>query len=147
MRTEHQSWQTILKTAAPPRTQPKEPPTPTPSYHPSTIDADALGDETQAAILQTLLSTTCPPPDLSSRLQRLAGKLEPAIDSFADGVHRIAQYRLQAERVAERILGDTSARLERREREIQKASGAGPVDGKALLGALASALGEQQQHM
>jgi kinetochore protein Mis13/DSN1 len=115
------------------------------SISPSSIDPSTLGNPSQTQILESLLSTSSQPTDISTRLQEITSSLEPTIDLFADGVHRIAQYRLQAERVGDKILGDTAARLERREREVKEAAATTAVDGKALLGALSQIYNEQQR--
>jgi kinetochore protein Mis13/DSN1 len=68
--------------------------------------------------------------------------LEPQIDLFADGVHKIEQYRQTAERVADRVLGTASRRLEEREREVRERVGTQGVGVGDVLRGLASVLGE-----
>jgi len=46
--------------------------------------------------------------------------LEPNIDLFADGLHKIEQYTNTANRVADRVLGTAAQRLEERERESKR---------------------------
>lgn len=92
----------------------------------SGIDATLL-DPSQASILASLLGpSTAPEPRTASeslvdsacrRIAAIAQSLEFKIDRFADGVHRLEQYRLGAERVADRVLESGARRLEERERE------------------------------
>lgn len=84
---------------------------------------------------------------LSNRITSLAAKIEPAIDLFADGVHKVSQYRIAAERVADRVLAYSAQNLDRRSRETQAQAagergveGGGVRDVKEVLGALASVL-------
>ena len=63
-------------------------------------------DESQAAIYKALVTPTVPSAAeaISSQVAELMSKLEPSIDLLADGVHKISQYRLAAENVADKIL-------------------------------------------
>ncbi|KIW03699.1 uncharacterized protein PV09_05014 [Verruconis gallopava] len=78
--------------------------------------------------------------DIAARMQAINSNLEPQIDMFADGLHRVGQYRLAAERVADRLLGTTARKLEIREKESQKATGTSSMGSKEVLSALARAL-------
>jgi kinetochore protein Mis13/DSN1 len=80
---------------------------------------------------------------LQSHLTRLSQSLEPHIDLFADGVHKIEQYRNTAERVADRILGTASKRLEERDRDVKERVGAEGIGVGDVLRGLAGVLGEQ----
>ena len=120
-----------------------------PSKAMSEIDA-ALLDPTQTSILTTLQSTNKPDSDtgtsdVTARLQKIVLNLEPQIDLFADGIHRISQYRIAAERVADRILGATAAQLETRDRDARAVSGTAGVGARDVLSALGGALSEQRR--
>ncbi|KAL5119978.1 hypothetical protein ACEQ8H_002076 [Pleosporales sp. CAS-2024a] len=80
---------------------------------------------------------------LQSRLTKLSQSLEPQIDLFADGVHKIEQYRQTAGRVADRILSTASKRLEERDRDIKARVGAEGIGVGDILRGLAGVLGEQ----
>lgn len=123
----------------------------------SDIDVSIL-DPAQAAILSKLqlpsIQTEAQPPPtdfsftfttptaLQSRLAKLSQCLEPNIDLFADGVHKIEQYRNTAERVADRILGTAAKRLEERDREVKERAGADGIGVGDVLRGLAGVLGE-----
>jgi kinetochore protein Mis13/DSN1 len=122
-----------------------------PSKALSEVDGTLL-DPSQASILATLKSskpdsvnTDAGLADTSARLQKINMSLEPQIDLFADGVHKISQYRQAAERVADRILGATAAQLEKRDIEAKKTSGTSGVGAKEVLSALSGALSEQSR--
>lgn len=84
------------------------------------------------------------PSSLQTHLTRLATTLEPTIDLFADGVHKIEQYRATAERVADHILGSASKRLEEREREVKSRVGAEGIGVGDVLRGLAGVLGGEE---
>ena len=73
---------------------------------------------------------------------KLSESLEPSIDLFADGVHKVEQYRNTAERVADRILGTAAKRLEERDRETKERAGADGIGVGDVLRGLAGVLGE-----
>lgn len=79
---------------------------------------------------------------LQSHLSKLSQSLEPNIDLFADGVHKIEQYRNTAERVADRVLSTAAKRLEDRDREVKERAGADGIGIGDLLRGLAGVLGE-----
>jgi kinetochore protein Mis13/DSN1 len=153
------SWETLLSSKSPSSREE--------SSYSTLVNAELL-DPSQAAILSTLQSTFSastptitsiptkssqneanPAPPSSStnvinpRLTALTTALEPNIDLFADGIHKISQYRLVAERVADRILSATAEKLEQRDREAREVSGTRGVGGKEVLQALGSALSER----
>lgn len=80
---------------------------------------------------------------MQQRLRALAQNLEPSVDIFADGVHKLAQYRLAAERVADRVLAQGARVLEERDKAVKEASGTVGIGGFDALKALGSALGRQ----
>lgn len=55
--------------------------------------------------------------NIQSRVANVSKSLEFKIDLFADSLHRVEQYRLLGERVADRVLADGAKALEERERE------------------------------
>ena len=144
------------------------PPPPAPSITtqqtPTLSDIDAsLLDPAQAAILSALQIprsqsdphqqlqpphqtpsqfTFTTPSALQTHLAHLSSSLEPNIDLFADGVHKIEQYRSTAERVADRILGTAARRLEDRDRDVKERVGAEGIGVGDVLRGLAGVLGE-----
>ncbi|KAJ9637770.1 hypothetical protein H2201_004205 [Coniosporium apollinis] len=165
LQEEKRSWEALINSSSP-----EQPPAtagaeryPKASQSTTSIDPLLLDDSSQAAILATLnsASKTLPsesPEDqrpsasapnvttdaLEARLRHITTSLEPTIDLFADGVHRIAQYRLAAERVADRILGVAAERLEKREQEIKERSGTENIGTGDVLRALSGVLNEQR---
>ncbi|KAF2023550.1 hypothetical protein EK21DRAFT_80629 [Setomelanomma holmii] len=159
---EKAAWEALAaaSTSMPP------PPAPSKTAHTpafSEIDASLLDPE-QAAILSALqVPTQQPtPPDtqevnqlpasaftfttptaLQLHLTKLSQSLEPHIDLFADGVHKIEQYRNTAERVSDRVLGTASKRLEERDRDVKERVGADGIGVGDVLRGLAGVLGEQ----
>lgn len=152
------------KTMPPPPLPSKSPPRPKSAAQPLLPQIDpSLLDPSQTAILAALQPqppdtstststssdepTTSPAPlssaftftspaSLQSRLTRLSASLEPTVDLLADGVHKISQYRLTAERVADRILGSAAERLEQRDRDARERAGTEGVGVGDVLGAL-----------
>ncbi|EOA87179.1 uncharacterized protein SETTUDRAFT_89228 [Exserohilum turcica Et28A] len=152
---EKDAWAAIASTskAMPPPTAPSIPTSP-----PSLSDIDiSLLDPDQAAIVSTLQSSqpqtdTVPPSSaftfrspatLQTHLEMLASSLEPHIDVFADGVHKIEQYRQTAERVADRVLGTAAKRLEERDREAKERVGTQGIGVGDILRGLAGVLGDE----
>lgn len=111
------------------------------------IDVSLL-DPSQASIYAALTEGSSTSADaLSQQLATLTSKIEPAIDLFADGVHKLSQYRVAAERVADRVLSSAANGLERRNRDVQAQAAAergvdrgGVRDVKPVLEALAGVL-------
>lgn len=56
---------------------------------------------------------------MSQQVSQLAARLEPAIDIFVDGLHKVSQYRRAAERVADKVLSSAAEGLEQRSRDVQ----------------------------
>ncbi|KAF1971036.1 hypothetical protein BU23DRAFT_537229 [Bimuria novae-zelandiae CBS 107.79] len=125
------------------------------------IDASLLDPE-QAAILAALQSHPPPqhaesssqaPPSTSTftfttpaalqiHFETLSTSLEPHIDLFANGVHKIEQYRNTAERVADRVLGTASKRLEERDKKSKEKIGSEGIGVGDVLRGLAGVLNE-----
>ncbi|KAF1933322.1 uncharacterized protein M421DRAFT_97499 [Didymella exigua CBS 183.55] len=99
-----------------------------------------LAEEQPPSIAFTFTFTT--PFALQSHLNKLSQLLEPNIDLFADGVHKIEQYRNTAERVADRVLGIAAKRLEDRDREVKERVGADDIGVSDVLRGLAGVLRE-----
>ncbi|KAH7384319.1 Mis12-Mtw1 protein family-domain-containing protein [Phaeosphaeria sp. MPI-PUGE-AT-0046c] len=153
---EKTAWEALAATSAPM-------PPPAPSKHallPTLSDIDtSLLDPEQAAILSALQlpsaqsdTATSPPSStftfttpsaLQSHLTQLSQSLEPNIDLFADGVHKIEQYRSAAERVADRILSTASKRLDERDRDTKTRAGAEGIGVGDVLRGLAGVLSER----
>jgi kinetochore protein Mis13/DSN1 len=154
---EKSAWESLVsssKEAAPP------PETQAPTFGLADIDPSLL-DPTQAPILAALRqsteqdhphakSSTSQPSAftfttttaLQTHLTKLSLSLEPNIDLFTDGVHKIEQYRNTADRVADRVLGTAAKRLDERDREIKERAGADGIGVGDILRGLAGVLGE-----
>jgi kinetochore protein Mis13/DSN1 len=137
------------------------PPPPPPTIQapiPTLSDIDtSLLDPSQAAILAALQfpldsSSDAQPPSsaftfttpsaLQTHIINLSQSLEPNIDVFADGVHKIEQYRNTAERVASKILGTAAQRLEQRDREGKEKVGSEGIGVGDVLRSLAGVLND-----
>ena len=144
---EKSAWEALSKPPPPPLLPAPSIPVSPPTL--ASIDTSLL-DPAQAAILASLSQAQPPsssftftsPTQLQTHLASLVESLEPQIDLFADGVHKIEQYRATAERVADRVLGTASRRLEERESEIRKRVGTQGVGVGDVLRGLAGVLGE-----
>jgi kinetochore protein Mis13/DSN1 len=152
---EKAAWEALAALPTPPALPPI--PTTTPTF--ADIDASLL-DSQQASILATLqiLQTPQPaesssepspstftfttPAALQAHLENLSLSVEPNIDLFADGVHKIEQYRNTAERVADRVLGTASKRLEERDKESKEKVGSEGIGVGDVLRGLAGVLKE-----
>ncbi|OQV04705.1 hypothetical protein CLAIMM_09554 [Cladophialophora immunda] len=105
----------------------------------------SLLSEADAAALDSIGPHASTTTDQISR--RLGGVLEsigPTVDTFADGVHRIAQYRTAADGVAGRVLAMCAEKLAQREKEgkrkaLEVKSGSPPRDLGAVLRSLSRA--------
>jgi kinetochore protein Mis13/DSN1 len=86
---------------------------------PSNIDIDLLS-EADSALLQSLQPSEDVSEVVTRRLDSFQNNLGPIVDSFADGVHKIGQYRDVAENVAGRVLSICSEKLAERDRESRK---------------------------
>ncbi len=156
---EKDAWDTLAKSATSAAPAPMSlDGAPTATF--ADIDISLL-DPTQAAIVSNLqlpptqsnnqqiappssafTFTFTTPAALQTHLNKLGHSLEPNIDLFADGVHKIEQYRNTAERVADRVLGTAAKRLEERDREVKERAGADGIGVGDVLRGLAGVLGE-----
>ena len=143
------AWEALASSTSPSQGPP--PPAPSiPTTPPTLASLDTtLLSPSQAAILDALQPppptasfTFTSPTALTTRLTTLAASLEPTIDLFAHGVHRIEQYRRTADRAADAVLGTASRSLEQRERDVKRRAGAEGIGVGDVLRGLAGVLGE-----
>lgn len=80
------------------------------------IDEEMLS-ESDINILQSLRTNEHFTTDLGSRVDTLITNLEPSVDVFADGIHKINQYRKGADQIAGQVLSVCASKLSERERE------------------------------
>jgi kinetochore protein Mis13/DSN1 len=87
----------------------------------STPDIDkSLLNESDSAMLNLLRSRTNIAQDTSNRINSIQGSLGPSVDAFADGIHKVAQYRNAADAVAGSVLNVCSHKLAEREEQGRK---------------------------
>lgn len=83
-----------------------------------TVDVSLLSAE--EASLYNQLQKSAPTSKISSRLNSIFDELEPTVDSFADSVHKIAQYQNAGDSVASRVLSIAAEKLAEREEESRR---------------------------
>lgn len=106
--------------------------------NPPTLD-NSLLSHSDISILETLNTSSTNPATISSRINNLSATLGPSIDAFADGVHKVAQYRDAAERVSSHVLSICAQKLEERDKEgRRRAVGAAGDASDDLTGVLRS---------
>ncbi|KAK7516411.1 kinetochore protein-like protein Mis13 [Phyllosticta citriasiana] len=109
--------------------------------HPSTASHDPSSSST---VPQPPTTTPAPPTqqqkDIHTRLRTITASLPAQADLFADGVHKLAQYRAAADRVADAVLASAAQRLEQRDREARERAGTAAVGGLDVLRGLAGVL-------
>jgi kinetochore protein Mis13/DSN1 len=110
LRSEKQALDALLQTPLIPNL---------PQHSPSDIDK-ALLDDNESAIFTSLTTQNNITEDASRRLNTIQRSLGPSIDAFADGVHKVAQYRNAAENVAGAVLTVCSRKMTEREIEGRK---------------------------
>ncbi|KAF1957769.1 hypothetical protein CC80DRAFT_469728 [Byssothecium circinans] len=157
---EESEWKKLASSSPTPTLPPPVPPTST--QFPSLADIDtSFLDPSQAAILSSLAVPPQPtdpstssvpssdfsftfttPAALQTHLDKLSQSLEPNIDLFADGLHKIEQYRNAAERAADRVLGTASKRLDERDKEGKEKVGSEGIGVGDVLRGLAGVLNE-----
>ena len=106
--------------------------------------SSTTADPASAAALAALEAARARPAAVAARLRAVAAALEPGADALADGVHRVAQVRVAAERVAARVLGAAAARVDLREGAARVAAGAAAVGPKDVLAALGRVMGRKE---
>ncbi|MCJ1286427.1 hypothetical protein MMC26_005772 [Xylographa opegraphella] len=125
LQSERKTWETLLA----PTTSPLLDSFTSDSLPPiSTISAELLSSPTQAAALEALRSYHALDAPLladstKARLQDLSRDLEFKVDTFAENVHVLGQYREEADRMAERALQTSAQVLEEREKKRAERSG------------------------
>lgn len=110
----------------------------TPQQQPTPPDMQEVGQRPPSSAF-----TFTTPSALQTRLTTLSQLLEPHIDLFADGVHKIEHYRSTAERVADRVLGTASKRLKERDQGVKERVGTEGIGVGDVLRGLAGVLSEQ----
>jgi kinetochore protein Mis13/DSN1 len=88
---------------------------------PSKIDRSLLS-EAAATTLESIVAARNPTSTdtLTRRVNEILEAIGPTIDQFADGVHRIGQYRTAADGVSSRVLAICAEKLTDREKEGRK---------------------------
>ncbi|OAP62303.1 hypothetical protein AYL99_04506 [Fonsecaea erecta] len=104
----------------------------------------SLLSEADAAALDSLASDISTTDQISQRLGGVLESIGPTVDTFADGIHRIAQYRTAADSVAGRVLAICAEKLTQREKEGKRKalgvrSGSPPRDLGGVLRSLSRA--------
>ncbi|KAK8170615.1 Mis12-Mtw1 protein family-domain-containing protein [Phyllosticta citribraziliensis] len=118
------------------------PPTAADPAQPSTSSQDPSSASTapQPTTSTTPAPSTQQQSDIHTRLRTIAVSLPAQADLFADGVHKLAQYRAAADRVADAVLASAAQRLEQRDREARERAGTAAVGGLDVLRGLAGVL-------
>jgi kinetochore protein Mis13/DSN1 len=111
--------------------------------HPPPPSSDPSHPDSKPPAASSFTFTFTTPAALQTHLSSLTQSLEPTIDFFADGVHKIEQYRATAERAADRVLGTAARRLEERERRGKEVVGSEGIGVGDVLRGLAGVLSEQ----
>lgn len=80
-------------------------------------EEDILNDiaEEERCMRATLQKGVSLPAEMGSRVNQIINELGPIVDTFADGVHKINQYRMAADDVASRVLATCAEKLTERE--------------------------------
>lgn len=85
---------------------------------PSLVDSDrSLLSPEDAALLDTLKAASSSTMTVQNRLDMISASLGPTIDSFADGIHKIGQYRNAADNIAGRALAICAEKLAEKENQ------------------------------
>ncbi|KAF2453618.1 Mis12-Mtw1 protein family-domain-containing protein [Lineolata rhizophorae] len=171
LQEEKRSWDTLLKDSSAALSQSskakaKASPGEDSERKITQIDASLLDDPAQVEILSSLAeslsfaqapSLSQAPPsgtsslipqyvaEIQSRVRHVTSTLEPTVDIFADGIHKLSQYRLAADRVADRILGSAVQQLEERDRAAKERAGTEGIGTKEVLRALSGALADKDR--
>ncbi|KAK8209459.1 kinetochore protein-like protein Mis13 [Phyllosticta capitalensis] len=106
------------------------------------LDADppTTSQDPSAATAPTAVPLQQRQPDIRTRLQTITTSLPAQTDLFADGVHKLAQYRAAADRVADAVLASAAQRLEQRDKEARERAGTTNVGSFDVLRGLAGVL-------
>jgi kinetochore protein Mis13/DSN1 len=138
LKQERDQWKSLAK--SPPSLPPIVPPN-AQEIKPSDIDASFLSPE-QANILATVSSFTALDlrDQVAKQVQDLLSGLEFKVDQFADGVHKVEQYKDTAGRAASKILSISAVRLEERDRQEKEAVGTRDLPMQEVLRSLSRIL-------
>ncbi|CAI6340957.1 unnamed protein product [Periconia digitata] len=117
-----------------------QPPSETPELAPTATSSTSPRSTPPPSSTFTFQFTTS--AALQSHLTKMSQSLEPNIDVFADGLHKIEQYRNTAERVADRVLGTAAKKLEEREKSVREKVGSEGIGVGDVLRGLAGVLNE-----
>jgi kinetochore protein Mis13/DSN1 len=140
LKQERDQWKALAK--SPPSLPPIIPPN-AQQIELSHIDASLLSPE-QANILATISSFTALDlrDQVAKQVQDLLSGLEIRVDQFADGVHKLEQYKDTAGRAGSRILSVSAVRLEERDRVEKEAVGTRDLPMQEVLRSLSRILPE-----
>lgn len=85
---------------------------------PSLVGSDrSLLSPEDATLLDTLQAASSSTMTVQNRLDMISASLGPTIDSFADGIHKIGQYRNAADNIAGRALAICAEKLAEKENQ------------------------------
>jgi kinetochore protein Mis13/DSN1 len=140
LKQERDQWKALAK--SPPSLPPIIPPN-AQQVEPSDIDASLLSPE-QADILTTISSFAALDlrDQVAKQVQDLLSGMEFKVDQFADGVHKLEQYKDTAGRAASKILSVSAVRLEERDRLEKEAVGTRDLPIQEVLRSLSRILPE-----
>lgn len=85
-----------------------------------TLPERALISSSDSAALDMLYQQTTPSEQMSKNLEAIYDSIEPTVDAFADGMHRIGQYRDAADTLAGRVLSICAEGLAKKDKEERK---------------------------
>ncbi|EPE34679.1 hypothetical protein GLAREA_10373 [Glarea lozoyensis ATCC 20868] len=138
LKQERDQWKALAK--SPPSLPPLVPPNKQ-EIQPSDIDSSLLSPE-QANILTTISSFSALDlrDQVAKQVQDLLSGLEFKVDQFADGVHKLEQYKDTAGRAASKILSLSAVRLEERNRLEKEAVGTRDLPMQEVLRSLSRIL-------
>lgn len=66
--------------------------------------------------MESLTSSASTRTEMGTRVNKVLSSLEPAVDTFADGLHKVDQYRSGADQLASQVLSTCAEKLAERER-------------------------------
>ncbi|ERF74692.1 hypothetical protein EPUS_00822 [Endocarpon pusillum Z07020] len=137
LKSERKSLEALLRPPSIPSV-PRDNPRSSSHVNPPTLH-NSLLSHSDISILETLNTSSASTATISSRINNLSATIGPSIDAFADGIHKVAQYRDAAERVSSRVLSICAQKLEERDKEgRRRAVGAAGDVSDDLTGVLRS---------
>jgi kinetochore protein Mis13/DSN1 len=108
---------------------------------PGTVDSDReLLSPEDVALLDMLQASSSTAATIEIRLNNISTSLGPVVDSFADGIHKIGQYRNAADNIASRALAICAEKLAEKENQsrLNLANDSQPSPGMQLGNVLRS---------